>query len=261
MKKSYTELITLFLQMVQKIKSLKPAYKQPGDGSNGVCDCIGLVIGAIRRMGLKWTGIHGSNYAARYAITGLSKITSLDQIELGDVMLKAYEKGHSKWTLPSRYWQGKQYYNGDLKDYYHAGVITSLNPIVITHMTSPSIKTLTIKSMNDLTRYNWLYHGKATPIVKAADSTPTPTPEPPAPPTPTPSTGSEAIVVSDNGLPVKMRQYPSTNCATWDKLPVGTKVEILEPGETWAKINGGNRKEWYMMSKFLDVVGDGKGKY
>lgn len=258
---TYSEVVSQFLEKVQEIKKLNPAYKQPGDGSDGTCDCIGLPIGAIRRMGLKWTGIHGSNYAARYAITGLSKITALNQIELGDVMLKAYEKGHSKWKLPDRYWNGHQYYNGDLKDYYHAGVITSLNPIVITHMTSPSMKTLTIKSMSDLTKNNWLYHGKATPIVKAAGGTPTPTPEPTPTPTPTPSTGSEAIVVSANGAPVKMRQYPSTSCRTWHKIPVGTKAVITNPGETWAKIDCGGRKGWYMMAKFLDVVGDGKGQY
>jgi hypothetical protein len=81
------------------------------------------------------------------------------------------------------------------------------------------------------------------------------------PPAQTPSTGSTAVVVSENGKPVKMRQYPSTGCATWDELPVGTRVSIVQPGESWAKIDGGYRKGWYMMAKFLDVVGDGKGKY
>ena len=106
---TWDALVSKFLEMVAKIKSLNPAYKQPGDGSNGVCDCIGLIIGAIRRMGLKWTGIHGSNYAARYQIVNLQKITALIEIQLGDVMLKAYEKGHSKWDLPDRYWKGHQY--------------------------------------------------------------------------------------------------------------------------------------------------------
>ena len=58
---SWKELVQKFLAMIDVIKRLNPAYKQPGDGSNGVCDCIGLIIGALRRMGLKWTGIHGSN--------------------------------------------------------------------------------------------------------------------------------------------------------------------------------------------------------
>lgn len=259
---TYPELIQNFLQMVAKIKSLNPAYKQPGDGTNGVCDCIGLIIGAIRRMGLAWKGIHGSNYAARYQMAGLNKISSLNEIELGDVMLKAYEKGNRKWDLPNRYWKGKKYDTGDYKDYYHAGVITSLNPIVITHMTSPSMKTLTVKSMDTLIKNNWMYHGKAKPIVEAAGGvTPTPTPTPAPTPEPAPTTGSKAIVVASSGKTVKMRQYPSKSCATYDDVKIGETVTIVDPGETWAKINYGRRTGWYMMAEFLDVIGDGQGKY
>lgn len=40
-----------FLSEVAKIKSEAPTYREGGDGSDGTCDCIGLVIGAIRRAG------------------------------------------------------------------------------------------------------------------------------------------------------------------------------------------------------------------
>ena len=254
---TWDALIKKFLSMVAVIKSLNPAYKQPGDGSNGVCDCIGLIIGAIRRMGLKWTGIHGSNYAARYQVVNLQKITALSDLQMGDVMLKAYEKGHAKWDLPSRYWAGKQYYNGDLKDYYHAGTITSLSPVTITHMTSPRMKTLTIKSMSDLIKYNWLYHGKAKPIVEAAGGTAS---IPSLPPATTPSTGSMAVVVANSGGTVNMRAKASTAGKVIMRVPLGTTVEIIAPGEKWAEIRNGNRTG-FMMAEFLDVIGDGKGKY
>jgi hypothetical protein len=32
------------------------------------------VIGALRRSGIKWSGIHGSNWFARKEITGLKRI-------------------------------------------------------------------------------------------------------------------------------------------------------------------------------------------
>lgn len=252
---TYKELIRKFLEMIQKIKALDPAYKQPGDGSNGVCDCIGLIIGAIRRMGLKWTGIHGSNYAARYQTVDLKQIRSESVLELGDIVYKAAEKGTSKWKLPDRYFSGHQYYNGDLRDYYHVGAVTQVNPLRITHMTSPRMKVDTNLSGG------WNWYGKAKPIVDAADGGVTPVPEPTPPPAPIPDTGSKAIVFAENGKPVKMRQYPSTSCRTWVNLPVGTEVKITDPGEDWAKIDGGGRKGWYMMAKFLDVVGDGSGKY
>ena len=256
---NYAALIQKFLSFVQVIKNLNPSYKQPGDGSKGVCDCIGLIIGAIRRMGLTWTGIHGSNYAARYQAVGLSKITSLDQLQLGDVMLKAYEKGHKKWTLNKypRYLPGGSMYNGDLKDYYHAGVVTSLNPIQIKHMTSPKMKVFTVKSMSDLISSNWLYHCKAKPIVNAAtdkDSVPS------GAPTPTPSTGSQAVVVATSGGTVNMRAGSNVNTRILTRVPLGATVDILSPGENWAHIKYGNLTG-YMMAKFLDIIGDGKGKY
>ena len=99
----YNQLIERLLAMVAVIKSLNPAYKQPGDGSNGTCDCIGLIIGAMSRMGIKWPGIHGSNYAARYQTVDLAKIQGAGSLELGDMVFKACEKGTKKWKLPDRY--------------------------------------------------------------------------------------------------------------------------------------------------------------
>ena len=248
----YKTLVQRFLSMVDVIKRLNPAYKQPGDGSDGTCDCIGLIIGAIRRMGLKWTGIHGSNYAARYQTIDLEQIHGASSLDLGDVVYKARNPGASKYALPSRYKQGNPYYNGDLRDYYHVGVVTQTSPLRITHMTSPHMKV-------DTSLGNWSYHGKIKPLVTEAEKEA----DEPVPPTPTPppSTWSKAIVYAENGLPVKMREYPSTDCRTWVKVQCGTEVVITEPGEKWARINGCGRTGWYMMSQFLDVAGDGKGKY
>ena len=253
---TYRELIKKFLEMIEKIRKLNPAYKQPGDGSNGVCDCIGLIIGAIRRMGLKWTGIHGSNYAARYETVDLQAIRGEGSLELGDIVYKAREPGQAKYDLPARYKKGQKYYNGDLKDYYHVGVVTRVDPLNITHMTSPRMKV-------DSKLGSWAWHGKCKPIVDAAEkgTVPGENTQPAEKPAQTAGTGTKAIVTAANGLPVKMREYPSTSCRTWENVKCGTEVTIVQPGEEWAKINGAGRQGWYMMAKFLDVIGDGKGKY
>lgn len=263
---TYEEGRDLFLKKVDKIQSENPAYEQPGDGSGGVCDCIGLPIGAGRRAGFKYTGIHGCNYAARYRIVGLKYISDISMLEKGDVLLKATDStgtvkkacnsGTKKYDykLPTRYKKGNAYYTGDLLDYYHAGVVYSTNPLIIKHMTSPKMKV--DRNLDG----GWNYVGKWKPIVDACGGVPAPAPTP-TPPVPISSTGSYAIVSAENGAPVKCRRYPSTSCSTWDKIPCGTKVEIVDPGEEWAKINVGRRNGWYMMAKFLDVIGDGKGKY
>ena len=256
---SYAELVLLVLNAVQKIKSRNPAYKQPGDGSDGTCDCIGLWIGALKLIGILWSGIHGSNYAARYQTEDLKKITSVSDLELCDMVYKACEKGSTKhkWALPERYHFGKAYYNGDLNDYYHVGIVTSVNPLNITHMTSPRMKVDTKLDQNK--NSPWNYHGKCKPLLKKVGKQTTQNSDQVCKPIPT--TGSEAIVVANSGSNVFLRQYPDKNCRTWDRVKLGEKVIIIEPGEVWAKVNYGRRKGWYMMAQHLDVIGDGKGKY
>ena len=237
--------IQMFLNKVAVIKALNPARREPGDGSDGYCDCIGLIIGAIRRCGLKWTGIHGSNWAARKEAVNFRAITNPNQLELGDVVLKGCKPGTSGYALPARYKQGGKYYNGDLTDYYHAGVVTSLNPLNITHM-STKIKV-------DTKLGNWGYAMRAKPLVNAgAYKTPVPEPTPAEPSTP--ATGKQAKVVAPSGRYVKMRQQPSTSCRMYEEIPIGAIVTLEAPGEQWATISYGKRKNWYMMAKFLEVI-------
>lgn len=240
---TYEEKLKSFLKYVDIIKRSKPTYRQPGDGSDGTCDCIGLIIGAIRRMGLKWTGIHGSNWAARKEIVELKKINSVSDLRVGDVVFKAYEKGASKWDLPKRYQKGGAYYNGDLKDYYHVGVVTSVNPLNITHMTSPTVKV-------DPSLGKWGYYGI---LSKLAGDVKIPIPQDTTPQNPGPATGATAIVTAPSGRYVKMRQQPSTTCKLYEEIPIGARVTLEAPGEKWARISYGRRKNWYMMAKYLNV--------
>lgn len=244
---TYADVVSKLLAMVAKIKALNPTYRQPGDGSDGTCDCIGLVIGAIRRMGLKWTGIHGTNWAARKEFVALKKITDASRLEVGDVVLKAVEPGDKKWNLPSRYRNGGKYYNGDNRDYYHAGVVTKINPLNITHMSS--------KMTVDTKLGKWNYGGKLRILVNAANGATAP-----APAKDTPTSGAVAVVTALTGGTVNFRKAPSKKGSLIKRIPLGTTVEIISPGEEWASIKYGNTTG-YMMAEFLDIVGDGKGKY
>ena len=38
-----------FLREIRNIRALNPIYRLGGSGVDGTCDCIGLIIGAIRR--------------------------------------------------------------------------------------------------------------------------------------------------------------------------------------------------------------------
>lgn len=230
-----------FIEKVLYIKSLNPKRREPGDGSDGYCDCIGLVIGAIRRCGLKWTGIHGSNWAARKEAVNLRPVKSISDLELGDVVLKGCNPGTSGYALPSRYKKGGQYYNGDLVDYYHAGVVTSLSPFNITHMSS--------KMTVDTKLGKWNYAMRAKPLVNAGAYNNTA----PAPIDTTPTSGSQAKVVAQSGSTVNMRRTPSLKGALITRIPLGTIVNIIQPGEEWCKISYG-AKTGYMMAQFLEIL-------
>jgi len=251
---TYAEVVKKFLAKVLIIFNLNPKRREPGDGSDGYCDCIGLIIGAIRRMGLKWTGIHGSNWAARKEFYKLEPINSVSDLEVGDVVLKGCPPSKKGWDLPARYRKGGKYYNGDLTDYYHAGVVDSVSPLQIRHMASRmTIDTKLNHNKNSV----WNYHGKLRLLVNAAGGhLPVPILDPD-----TPTSGCQAVVVAKTGGTVNLRKKPTS--AVWNvikRVPLLTTVEILEPGEKWAKIKYGNLTG-YMMAEFLDIIGDGKGEY
>ncbi len=117
--------LTAFLEQLETICATKPDYRIGGSGTDGTCDCIGLIIGAVRRAGGSWTGIHGSNYAARKQMADFGEIKAAD-LFVGEVIYKARKPGDSSYSLPDRYKVGD-----DLLDYYHVGVVTKVHPLEI----------------------------------------------------------------------------------------------------------------------------------
>ena len=217
--------VAAFIAGVQKIAASAPAYRLGGDGSDGTCDCIGLVIGAIRRTGGSWEGIHGSNYAARYEMRELLPVADAGELCLGDVVYKARMPGQAGYALPERYLS-----DPDKNDYYHVGVVTSTSPLEITHCTSPGI-------VRDTKLGKWTYRGRlkkvdydGTEVVEAMAQT--------------------ATVVADSGSRVKMRSKPSTSDGLYWEVPVGATVQVAENTGGWAKVRYGDRTG-YMMTDFL----------
>ena len=142
-----TILLSSFLEKIREITAENPKYRSGGSGKDGTCDCIGLIIGAIRRAGGSWPGIHGSNYAARYETRNLEKITNQNAIRVGELVYKHRSPGEAGYDLPTRYRS-----HSDRNDYYHVGVVLSVSPLRILHMTTPSILT-------DTKMGKWSHHG------------------------------------------------------------------------------------------------------
>ena len=152
--------VSEFLAAIAEIERTDPRYRLGGDGSRGTCDCIGLIIGACRRCGLRWPGIHGTNWTARNVTAGLSPIQGIGSLRVGELVFKQRVPGQSGYALPQRYAASP-----DRQDYYHVGVVRSVTPLRIVNCTTPGIRT-------DTTLRNWTYKGWLTLLDNAAPSLP-----------------------------------------------------------------------------------------
>lgn len=214
-----------FLQKVEEISQERPQYKLGHDGTGGLCDCIGLIIGSIRRSGGTWDGIHGSNYAARNEVEYLLPVSNANELSVGEVVFKASSPGQSNYNLPSRYDE-----HPDRNDYYHAGVVTSVSPLVITHCTGPGI-------VRDKKLGKWNYRGWLKKVDQEEGNGNTMATE-----------TRTATVYASQGSTVNMRKTKGGELL--DRVPVGAKVTIQEEAGEWAKIAYGDKVGW-MMKKFL----------
>lgn len=222
-------ILEAFIAQVEAIAQASPVYRLGGDGSDGTCDCIGLVIGAIRRAGGSWTGTHGSNYAARYEMRELLPVTDAGELCLGDVVYKARTPGQAGYDLPERYGA-----DPDNRDYYHIGVVTAVEPLEITHCTGPGI-------VRDTKLGKWTYRGR----LKKVDYDGTEGMQ---------TMAQMAKVTATSGSTVKMRSKPSASDGLYWEVPVGAEVQVAEITGGWAKVRYGDRTG-YMMAAFLDMDG------
>lgn len=215
-----------FLANLDSIASERPAYKLGGDSSGGECDCIGLIIGAIRRSGGTWSGIHGSNYAARNEMDYLLPVTDAEDLNVGEVVYKASMPGQTNYALPGRY-AG----DPDQRDYYHVGVVRSVDPLQIVHCTSPGGIT------TDSRLGKWTYRGWLRKVSREGGAMPTVT---------------MATVVAESGNTVNMRKSPGG--ALVDRVPVGAQVPVSGQQDGWSRISYGGKAGW-MMDSYLRMDG------
>ena len=236
---------------VESIYEEQPEYEEGHDGSDGKCDCIGMCRGGLERAGVtEVTNMRGTNQAARKTIRNLQEIQSEAQLMVGDVVLKTRDKDDPKMPLPDRYRKGGADYDPKWGEtnWTHIGTVTSVDPLIITHMTSPTAK-------KDKSLKGWTWMGEL-PWVKYEDA-PEPQPEPEV---------ETAIVVAENGNTVKMRAKPSTSCKLYWDVPVGSEVivddwDAKDDGiRIWCQITWNDRMG-YMMREFLQEEDEPGGSW
>lgn len=216
--------VETYIKGINEIYDEKPQYALGHDGSDGLCDCIGMVKGAIKRGGGNPSGLSGTNYAARHTIKNLASIPGSSVLAVGDVVLKGRQPGDKGYNLPDKYKSGS-----DLTDYYHIGTVTRQYPLEITHMTTPTAK-------KDTKLGQWAYYGQ---LPQVDGDSPTPTPEP-----------GKGIVYAKSGKTVNMRRAPSVGAALVERVPIGSTVDILGDRDGWDNIRWQGKTGW-MMKEFI----------
>ena len=221
-----------YISKCEEVVRAKPAYEK-GKSNLTECDCIGMPKYSFRENNVPFSTT-GTNFSVRRQVDNLRKIKSSSDLCVGDVVFKAYEQGEAGWNLDRypKYMPGGQYYNGDLRDYYHIGTVRSTNPLEIIHMTSPTAKT-------DTRIGNWKFAAqwKKEYISDTEEDTD---------PDSAPSEPKQMFVYAENGKPVNMRVKPYLNAELVDRVPVGETVAWLKENGAWAYIRHGNKFGWML---------------
>ena len=204
-------------------------YVSPGTNDRNGIDCSGLWVKCFRDQGAKI--YHGSNTIFRDYCSETGKLTSADQLQVGMAVFKRKD-----WTDgdKSNRWYGKE--PGNLS---HIGMVTSVNPLVITHATSPVCT-------QDKKIGKWAYWGK----VKDVDYEDGPSPAPQPDPDPEPVVEKRMKVYASSGSDVFMRSGPGINYKFIIRILIGTIVTVIGYDGDWSRIRYADRIGW-MMSKFL----------
>lgn len=225
--------LTAFLEQLETICATKPDYRIGGSGTDGTCDCIGLIIGAVRRAGGSWTGIHGSNYAARKQMADFGEIKAAD-LFVGEVIYKARKLGDSSYSLPDRYKVGD-----DLLAYYHVGVVTKVHPLEITHCST----TVNGNSIHrDATLGKWRYGDRLKGIDygmirEEAEMSEVKMQE----------IRNKATVT---GGRLSLRQAPSKTSDRLAWIPNGTRLDVTGQGDGWCAVTY-ETIPGYVMERYL----------
>ncbi len=229
---------TRFLMKAEEIAAGNPSYRVGGTGKDGTCDCIGLVIGAIRRAGGKWTGRKGTNWTARNEMRELQEIGSAAELKVGEAVLKAHEPGEAGYDAATI--QRSYASSPDQRDYYHIGIVTSVSPLEILHMTSPAAK-------RDGKLGRWRFHGRLKQVdYGAAVETGNKVPAVRAP--------SEVervqIAGGNTALPINQRAGATRKARIIARIPQNAEAEVLSRGGDWCRVRYAGRTG-YVMTCFI----------
>lgn len=210
-------------------------YVSPGYNDARGIDCSGAFVYAYRKFGMSI--YHGSNRMIRVYCRGIERVTTASALKVGMAIYKAKE---STAGMSSIYKPGGRYYDPALpQDFYHVGLVASVNPLQIINATKPYAR---IDS--DLSK--WHFAGYLNAVDYNADS---------GGQNGEAAQPTTATVHAQSGGTVNLRKQPAITSVVLIRVPLGRRVNVLEKeNDIWWRINY-QQYTGYMMSEFLQEDG------
>ena len=78
-----------FAREVEALALTVTGYQTGKSGQNGLCDCVGLIMGAMTTLGRGSYPMHSTNYFARYQMDSLRVLSGAELLSVGQLVYKA----------------------------------------------------------------------------------------------------------------------------------------------------------------------------
>ena len=195
-------------------------YVSPGstgkDASSGI-DCSGMFVRAFRLQGSNMP--HGSNTIWRQNLLDKGRLDDGTKLKKGMALFKWSSADTAK-------------YSDGLGDFHHIGLVTNVDPLIIVHASSAAGR-VTV----DYSTKHWSHWGLLKGVNYDQDDQEE-------------QNMVQAIVHSDNELPVNMRKKPNKNGDLIYKVPYGSTVIVEQQLPGWCLVTYKNHTG-YMMTEYL----------
>lgn len=215
------------IDQFEKMTAENWPYKSPGSNDRNGIDCSGAFVYAYKQYGKSI--YHGSNRIAR---TDVGELLPISSAQPGMAAFKHRKPGADYYALPDGYKPGGEYYDGDLNDYYHIGLVGRDGKILNARNEQDGFVASPVSQ-------GWSHVAYLNQVEYESTESEEPV------------MAMTAIVRASSGSTVKMRSKPSTNTNLYWDVPVGTEVIVRLKGTDWSRIDWAGQ-EGYMMTKFLD---------
>lgn len=224
--------VSVLLADFRRMLSERWAYG--AETKTGQVDCSGAFVWSYQQHG--HSIYHGSNRMARVEVEALIPI-NVANIVPGIAAFKHRKPDDPKYDLKAPYKPGGEYYNGDLCDYYHVGLVDEDTSRVLNAQSTATGFVASPISQN-WTHVAYLkqvdYGSEATGPVEVTSS-------------------ATAVTVATSGQTVNLRKTASKSAALVERIPIGSTVTLRGPEcDGWYPVRWGKREGW-VMAQYLDV--------